>query len=510
MRKIVVAYAFIALMFSCSKEVIYDNPVPEDDSLITVTLPVCVSEQEVITRATDENRIEDVNLYLVHGQSIMVHSYNTSSSSVRFRCPPGNYRLYVIANHHAALDIMTVENLMDYTIQNNGYQYDDLPMTAVEQIEIKATAQEVSLPVLQVKRMMAKINYSIVVDKAVSDIEIKSVQFMSLPRSFKPFRDLAPNMAPDAYRNGVIVSNKEDSSRMSGTVYLLPNIQGVVPEINTPEQKNAQFAPAQATRMRIRAKRGNKILDYTIYLGENETSDFNLRPNTAHTLHVRILNDNEIDLRVKSYTIEVQCDIDAVPENGIYLEYAPIRIDVNVSGQVEDAKISCELVVKEGNYKFFALDGKPGGKKYSLPLRNINGSNFFMIRYEPENFAPENVLLIYRLVFRDQHGFVTQYEFSYCFAKVVKVYTKWFDGGNGYGTVSSPDALHAQRGGTLSSEYFLFYCSDAGCTLVATPDTNRMLYGWYREHNHNGLISMDKSFLYTPISNYDTIYAYFL
>lgn len=508
MRNISMFLACSLLLWSCSKEIVHDNPTPEVE-WVRVTLPVSVSEQEIITRSTDENSIRDVNLYLVSGQNIMHHSF-TSESALQFRCPPGKYELHIIANHHADMGDLNVEQLTDYAIKNQGYYYDDLPMTAIEQVEIPATAQAISLPTVRVKRMIAKINYFVTVDPAVSDIEIRSIQVMSSPREFHPFQDLTPDSAPDAYLNGEVIPNKEDPSRTSGSVYLLPNMQGINPEITTPEQKNIHFAPPLATRMRIRAMRENKVLDYTVFLGENDTSDFNVRPNTAHTLHVRILNDNETDVRIQSYTIDVASTIDAIPENGIYLKYAPINLKITLSGRIQNTQLKCELVVKKGNIKHLIVNGIRGSQHASLPILNIPGKNEYPIDYRPTTFAPENVLLTFDLKFSDRYGFVTSFEFSYCFAKVVKVYTKWFDGGKGYGTVSSPDALHSQRGGTLSSEYFLFYCSDAGCKLVATPETNRMLYGWYREHNLDGLISRGKEFPYTPISDYDTIYAYFL
>ena len=48
-----------------------------------------------LTRATDEDAVTDVNLYLFgRNNTVSLHQY-TTGSRVEFACPPGNYMLYV-------------------------------------------------------------------------------------------------------------------------------------------------------------------------------------------------------------------------------------------------------------------------------------------------------------------------------------------------------------------------------------------------------------------------------
>ena len=61
----------------------------------------------------------------------------------------------------------------------------------------------------------------------------------------------------------------------------------------------------------IRATRGSRILDYRIYLGENNTTDFNVGRNTSHTLDITISGDNEVDTRVHGYTLSVTDDFES-------------------------------------------------------------------------------------------------------------------------------------------------------------------------------------------------------
>ena len=44
-----------------------------------------------------------------------------------------------------------------------------------------------------------------------------------------------------------------------------------------------------------------KFLEYIVYLGENNTTNFDVRKNTKHTMSLVIKGENEIDNRVKAY-----------------------------------------------------------------------------------------------------------------------------------------------------------------------------------------------------------------
>lgn len=53
--------------------------------------------------------------------------------------------------------------------------------------------------------------------------------------------------------------------------------------------------------MRILADGPEKIVEYIVYLGENNTSNFDIRKNTHHHLNLVIKGENEIDNRVRVY-----------------------------------------------------------------------------------------------------------------------------------------------------------------------------------------------------------------
>lgn len=476
------------------------------ESLVEVTLSVVPNQQDIFTRVTDENVIADVNLFLVQDESVIKHVYSTSAT-FSFLCPVGKYTLYVIANHHSDTGELDYTALRTYTILAQS-SYDALPMAGVKEIEVSDSGR-VTLPPIEVRRMVARINYNIFVSPEVADMEIQSVQAIHLPEIAMPFNDFGNY--PNHYTNGNLAINDDASSRMSGEFYMLPNPCGIVPTISGQKDKNGLTAPPTATYLRIRAFRGNKVLDYSVYLGENSTSDFNIRANTAHTYNIHILNDNETDVRVRSYTIETLCRSEVEPENGMYLITSPITLSISLAGKLSDMSLACELELLSGKQEYFDLNGTPNQSYYPMPLTPTTSVYEYAIRYFIPDFKAENGLLKFRLSFYDKYGFVTSREFTFCYARRVQVYTKWYDGiyGNGYGRVTSSDAYKTVQTGTLSSVSYLIYCPEEGCTLVALPDTGRFFAGWYKEHNGLGLLGMEERLHYTPQADRDIIYANF-
>ena len=52
------------------------------------------------------------------------------------------------------------------------------------------------------------------------------------------------------------------------------------------------------------------MLEYRVYLGENNTTDFNVRRNTRYSLDITIEGESEVDTRVQCYTLDVYDDLE--------------------------------------------------------------------------------------------------------------------------------------------------------------------------------------------------------
>ena len=160
-------------------------PVDSAASERPVTAELRITTEDMLrlaTRATDEEAIRDINLYLFgrsNGQNL--HFYSRSAL-VRFECLPGEYDLYVAANLGADLGERSAQQLLDYTIGRQE-EYATLPMSAVMTVAIAPDKENntVTLPTLSVRRTVAKIAYNIRVADKVPDLELRSVRLCSVP-----------------------------------------------------------------------------------------------------------------------------------------------------------------------------------------------------------------------------------------------------------------------------------------------------------------------------------------
>ena len=171
----------------------------------------------------------------------------------------------------------------------------------------------VTLPPLSVRRTVAKIAYNIRVADKVPDLELRSVRLCSVPGRTTLFTPAsAPSTSEKDFTDAPLVELPDAARRScSGVQYLFENPQGTVPSITDQRDKNADNAPSCASYLMIRAARGNRTLYYRVYLGRNNTTDFNVGRNTSHTLDITISGDNEVDTRVLGYTLSVTDDFES-------------------------------------------------------------------------------------------------------------------------------------------------------------------------------------------------------
>lgn len=147
------------------------------------------------------------------------------------------------------------------------------------------------------------------------------------------------------------------------------------------------------------------------------------------------------------------------PQNGVYMDFAPIMLTTILQGQTEDAGLYCELKINNGERPSFRVDGSGiQGSTAPLRIQNIQGVNRYVLEYSPYILTNDNAVLSFTVDIYDKYGFVLSKDFTYRYAsKIVRVYTKWFNGGQDLGVIRSPDAVKCIRKTTISAVYYLFY-----------------------------------------------------
>ena len=484
----------LSILCSCIYE---DEPDCCRPTKVRVEMTVRPDRMTAVTRSTDETAIRDLNFYLCddHGE-IVLHRYQTSAT-LRFECLPGNYRMRIAAN----LGRDSGENPAweDFTV-THADEYDLLPMAYEGDVTINPSPGSVlTLPTVEVRRCVANVSYNISVKPA--DIELRSVQLLSVPRSSLLFDAATPSENPDDYKN---CPEAELAGRQAeGACYLLPNMQGVVASITDQRQKNPENAPANASYLLIRAVRGAKVLAYYVYLGGNNTSDFNVRANVHYRLDISILGDSEVDTRISSYTLHVRDDFDDYNYGGYCFLDGTRYLYIDIESNDGTAPTRGRLEVLSGDLDCFTFNYGDKGAVHDFDLYDSFGENAYEMEYYTPVYTTENSLLSYRITLTDALGFMQRYNFSHRMANAAIIRT------DGKGGVRVEGALHVETESEGSGERTVALCMES-CILTAVPAAGTTFAGWYdgpQEYGH--LLSTEETYEYIPLGPLRHIYAVF-
>ena len=482
MKKYLLILAAILLLWSCIAE---DRTECTNPRGVFVSLTVRPERMSSVTRSADETAIRDLNLYLYDDNgNVVLHRYQTSAT-LRFECLPGDYRMCIAAN--------LGRDLGDNLTVTHADKYDVLPMAYEGDITIIPSADGMlTLLAVEVQRCVSKISYNITVTPAVADIELRSVQLFSVPRSVSVFdMAAAPSDAPDDYTDCPEVGLS--GQQAADDCYLLPNMQGMVAAITDQRQKHPENAPANASYLLIRAVRGSKILAYYIYLGGNNTSDFNVRANAHYRLNISILGDSEVDTRISCYAVNVH---DTYEENSVggYCTYNPLQmLAVEIDGSPAPLTLRGRIGVAQGNAGAFCLNGSPVGEGRDLTLPEQPGPNVFGVNYAPGIYTTVNSQVVYTVTVEDDAGFAQSFDIRHRFANRLDVYIHPATAENGNGTVTVAGALYDAETSSLTHDRVVL-CHEKGCTLTALPEAGYRFEGWYSAADYKTRLSISASY----------------
>lgn len=506
-------YKFLSLLltvFMCGCYIANADYPERTQECVSIELPIAVADSEHITRATNENVIADVNLYLVGKDNGLLRHFYSTSSTLHLECPAGDYTIYAIANMHEDMGELSAQQIGALTISHRE-SLSDLPMTACEQVSIcPSEGSVVVLPTIEVRRRMAKIAYRITVDPAVSDIRLQSVQAFNLPCRTSLFGEVLPSVAESDYTAGPQIGIPSSSeSCFSGEYYQLANPQGNVAGIDSQQDKNAAHAPAFASYLLIRAIRGQKVLAYRIYLGENNTDNFDVMCNTSHTLDITIRSDNLTDMRISSYMVRVWDDIEEESYDGHCIHDVQRMLRIAIDGKRNDLPLHAEIRIDRGSGNDLALDREIIDSRREIELHTMNGINEYEIDYSPVVFDRTSSALGYTVIVRDEGGFEQSFYFEHSYANTL--YARVHDGMSSNanrGTIAVGNALYTHTSGASNSELFVLTDTE-GCTLIATPNSGYRFAGWYGDAAHRELLSSSVRYEYKPQRTLESVFARF-
>lgn len=294
-----------AAMAACTSIVPEPDAGPQAAVPVRVEMRISTETPATVTRTVNAYTISDVNLYLFGEKDY--HFYFTQPAAytapIAFDALPGSYKLYAVANVHKDMGALTEKDLHFLQVATQDMNaHDDIPMSAKVRAEINGSG--LSQPNVTVERIAAKVEYEIAVaDKVAAEIGLVSVSFCSQPRStFVYGGEGIYSTDPKEFFDGQPIASA-NPQKMSGVAYLPENRQGTVPDITDQREKSPDNAPRCATYMRILAEgAGGEVIEYIVYLGRNNTDDFEVIRNTIYRMNIVILGRNEIDSRVRVYS----------------------------------------------------------------------------------------------------------------------------------------------------------------------------------------------------------------
>ena len=285
---------------SCSDEMPVCTPAVHGPRHVTFTFSCDALPG---TRAVaDESRVEDINLYLFPANDAPArHVYAASQRTVALELPDGRYTLYAVANlgtDTGPLPEAEVRALRS-AWNPDGSDSGTLPMSAMRTFTVRGTTQIA----IELVRAVAKVDFSYTVAADFrNSLSVRSVRLCNVPRFAALFGEGRITADGECAATEAFPA---DGDGYSAVYYLPENLQGENVSIPGQEQKNEANAPEYAAYILIEGEADGLHVVYRIYLGENNTSDFNIARNRVYRIEARILGRNTVDWRVSTTEVSV-------------------------------------------------------------------------------------------------------------------------------------------------------------------------------------------------------------
>ncbi|WP_304719822.1 DUF4906 domain-containing protein [uncultured Alistipes sp.] len=498
----------LAMMSSCIKDEMADSPLRKDK--VRFTLQVQEEGVQYVTRATDEQTVRDVNLFLYDPRGVLpTRHFYVESGAVECSVLPGQYEAYAVANVHKDMGDMTREQLFAVQLPSVT-RYTMLPMSGHTTLSVE---ERMPAPVITVRRTVAKIICNVSIDPSVAKtMQLQSVRIVNAAATTKLFEEeQTADRFIDIATTEIGASESRSATR---TFYLLENCQGDVPSITAQQQKCAENAPQGATYVQVEAQQEGLHLTYDIYLGENNTSNFDVRRNTVQTLDIRIKGRNEVDTRVHSFGVEITDDMPDPDFNTASNEYCWYKSSLNkLTIEVDKPNVTGNLtgtiLFMQGQQYAFHVNERTLDPGLSLSLTKPEGIYTSNVCYDPRVFTAANSRLIYDVSLSNGNGYSYTKRFTHDFYNHLTVYTYWNGREQKGGHLEDISAVRTISHSNMGVSYVRMLALDDGPQMRAVPDDGFAFKGWYADKELTQKVSDANPYQHPMTFRVDTLYTKF-
>lgn len=491
----------------CVKE----EPETAEGTKARLTLNIYEEGLRLAARAADEKAVQDVNVFLYDVRRIArpQHFY-VRGDVLECSVPVGEYEVYAVANLHEDMGAMDREELLAYEFRVPR-SYASLPMSGQAVCTVGPKTQSVTV---SVRRNVAKIVCNISLDGTFYDLKLQSVQMMDMAGSTMLFSE--NQQARELCSSELSTMASYEVRKASRTYYLAENCRGEVPGIVNQQQKCADNAPEGATFLRIKAQRGSRQVIYDVYLGENNTTNFDVRRNTVYTLKIVIRGEKETDTRVDAFEVGIT---DNFPYEGYLFEgyclYEPgKRLNLTVENPQAAGDLSATVRLLQGQHGAFLFNGPPLTSSVTLPLNDPSGVYSFPVDYIPGGvFTADNYRLVYEVEVSNTGGYRYTKTFTHDFYNLLTIYTSWKRSTThrGRGGVDYDNMSVVKWSASYSNESSrtMILSLDDGPLVPLKPVDGSRFDAWYADSDLTHPVAAENPYRHPMKSFRDTLYVNF-
>lgn len=507
MRKILIWILPLFALAGCVKE----EPETAEGTKARLTLNIYEEGLRLAARAADEKAVQDVNVFLYDVRRIArpQHFY-VRGDVLECSVPVGEYEVYAVANLHEDMGAMDREELLAYEFRVPR-SYASLPMSGQAVCTVGPKTQSVTV---SVRRNVAKIVCNISLDGTFYDLKLQSVQMMDMAGSTMLFSE--NQQARELCSSELSTMASYEVRKASRTYYLAENCRGEVPGIVNQQQKCADNAPEGATFLRIKAQRGSRQVIYDVYLGENNTTNFDVRRNTVYTLKIVIRGEKETDTRVDAFEVGIT---DNFPYEGYLFEgyclYEPgKRLNLTVENPQAAGDLSATVRLLQGQHGTFLFNGQPLTSSVTLPLNDPSGVYSFPVDYIPGGvFTADNYRLVYEVEVSNTGGYRYTKTFTHDFYNLLTIYTSWKRSTThrGRGGVDYDNMSVVKWSASYSNESSrtMILSLDDGPLVPLKPVDGSRFDAWYADSDLTHPVAAENPYRHPMKSFRDTLYVNF-
>ena len=297
--------SLLLTLASCTKDAGTDDASATADTACPVTFRLETEAAAGIAPLNEPSTrisrpILDLNFLVYNDGSLVRAGYMTSPMIPTMKLVPGTYRVYAVANFGHQLGPVSEEELLrlsaPVTAPEGFVQGDAMYLSGM--LTLNVTGPTTGRIVL--RRLAAKVNLTVRIADDFKDAYLVHVLPGNAPADCPAFAEhrLSASAPQLEFPYADLTPGALRTFTMS--YYQYENLAGTNPAVIHQRERTDANAPEGASYVSIRVLRNGAWFDYKVYLGGNNTSDFNVRRNTVYNYDITIEGVDADDLRISS------------------------------------------------------------------------------------------------------------------------------------------------------------------------------------------------------------------